>query len=342
MLSGITSWIMEHKKTTLAIAGVVIIGIISYNAVADRQAQKEAEVSAEKSAKQENVKSDFDIEQEKLVKKHGAPKKGFRWTDDGKLQAIGDKGMTSEDVIYAYVRGLSTLDFSNAQRYSYKTDVVKSYQGFYEAEQDFTYNKNFQKGMYKQVLLSLRPNKIEDTALFADYKTSITMNIELLDLSNKDFWLKDKDKIFQDLKKYKVNERDTTKMKDYLFNYVLSYYSGEKPKTRNVKVNFVMQQTMDGSWLVTNDAELDALAKYQDGEIVVNQILDQFERWIGKSSEDVTPDAKIENTEIGNVNGNIENKKDSDNVNPYSRPNNDNDKINQNEPKDDAPTVIER
>ncbi|AJH02937.1 hypothetical protein AS86_6038 (plasmid) [Bacillus thuringiensis HD1002] len=139
-----------------------------------------------------------------------------------------------------------------------------------------------------------------------------------------------------------MNERDTTKMKDYLFNYVLSYYSGEKPKTRNVKVNFVMQQTMDGSWLVTNDAELDALAKYQDGEIVVNQILDQFERWIGKSGEDVTPDAKIENTEIGNVNGNIENKKDSDNVNPYSRPNNDNDKINQNAPKDDAPTIIER
>ncbi|MRB31244.1 hypothetical protein GH891_32305, partial [Bacillus thuringiensis] len=61
MLSGITSWIMEHKKTTLAIAGVVIISFISYNVAADRQAKKEAEVSAEKSAKEENVKSEFDI-----------------------------------------------------------------------------------------------------------------------------------------------------------------------------------------------------------------------------------------------------------------------------------------
>lgn len=333
---------VEHKKTTIAIGSTVVICFFGYNAMADRQAQKEEQVMAEKEAKQNDVKSDFDIEQEKLIKRYGTPKKGFRWTDDGKLQALGDRGMTSEDVIYAYVRGLSTLDFSIAQRYSFKTDVVKTYQAFFESENDFTYNKNFQKGMYKQVLLSMRPNKIEDTALFADYKTSITMNIELLDLSNKDFWLKDKDKIFQDLKKYKMTERDTTKMKDYLFNYVLSYYSGEKPKTRNVKVNFTIQQTTDGSWLVTNDSELDALAKYQDGEIVVNQMLDQFERWIGKSDQDAKPDETIENTEIGNVNGNVENNKNSDNVNPYSRPSNDNNKINKEEHKDDAPTVIER
>lgn len=325
MFSSVKDWIVDHKKISITIFVLLIFGYFIVTASIQRNADKEAEVNASNKQTVE-AKSDFDRDQEKLVKKYGKPKKGFRWNDEGKLQAVGEKEMKSEDVIYAYVRGLSTLDFSNAQRYSYKTDVVKTYQGYFDAEQDFTYNKTFQKGMYKQVLLSMKPNKIVDTALFAEYKTSITMNIELLDLSNKDFWFKDRDKIFNDLKKYKVTERDTTKMKDYLYNYVLSYYSSEQPKTRNVKVNFVLQQTVDGSWLVTNDAELDAIAKYQDGEIVVNQILDQFERWIGTGDNaSVDKNKTIENSEIGNANGNVDNiTGGSDNSNPNSRPNHDN------------------
>src|SRR5690606_33034944 len=130
--------------------------------------------------------SEYEQEQELYIQRYGEPKEGFRWNEDGELIPIGSIGKTQEDVIFTYLRSLTTLDFANAQRFSYKTEVVKQYQRFFDTESDFSYNNTFRKGMYKQVLLSMKPNRVVDLATFANYKAAVTMNIEIIDLTNKD------------------------------------------------------------------------------------------------------------------------------------------------------------
>lgn len=270
--------------TATFIGVLILIGLFIFANIKLNEQQREEE-KASKPQVEETTEttsnSEYAQDQAKYIEKWGEPKEGFIWTDDGQLQAIGSIDKTPEDVIYSYVRSLSTLDFANAQRYSYKTQTVDTYQKYYDTESEFTYNKDFEKNMYKEVLLSLKPNKIVDMATFADFTQAVTLEVEVLDLTNKDFWLDDREKLFEELKKYKIVERDTTKMKEFLYNYVLEYYQSPEPKTRTVKVSFVMEQTTEGAWLVTNDADLDAVAKYQDGETVVSQIIEQFDKYTG-------------------------------------------------------------
>lgn len=300
IVKGVGFWIRDHKGLTITIGVVVfIIGLFVTANIYQAHKQKSLQAQTEMHSKSDSNKmSEYDREQQQLIQKYGKPKKGFRWTDDGQLMAIGSIGKTPEDVAYTYVRSLSTLDFANAQRYSYKTQTVKTYESFFDSDEDFSYNTDFKQGMYKQVLLSMKPIKITDMTSFADFKQVVTMQIEMLDLTNKDFWLPDKDKLFNELKKYQVTEKDTTKMKDFLYNYVLQYYSSPKAKTRLVNVNFVLEQTMDNAWLVTNDSELDAIAQYQDGATVVDQVLDDFDTWL--SQQDVSSDSG--NTDLGTSN----------------------------------------
>lgn len=288
-LKNIGSWFWEHKKTSIALLIVIfIIGLFItadiYQAEKKKAASEIAAKMAKANKKAGGKQTKFEQLQAQYIKEYGKPKRGFVWTEDGQLQAIGSLGKTPEDVTYTYVRSLSTLDFANAQRFGYKTQTSSTYEGFYNSDNEFTYNQNFLKGMYKQVLLSLKVNKTVDVTTFADYKDVVTLNVNVLDLSDKDFWKKDKNKIFKELEKYSVYEKDTTKMKQFLYKYVLNYYSSPKAKMTNVNLSFTLEQTIDNAWLVTNDSDLDAYAQYQDGEVVVDEILDQFDNWEAKNS----------------------------------------------------------
>ena len=266
---------------------ISVVGIRSYNQ--NKKAKEEA-AKAEQAAKEADLTkvdlknlSDFDKEQVRWIERYGTPPKGFRWKDDGTLQALGDPNLKDTDVAYAYIRALSTLDIATAQKYSNKTNVITSLNRYYSTEADFTYDENFRKDMFKQVLLSIKPVKITNVANFANFRNAITMKIEVLDLTNKDFWKKDSSKIFKDLKDYKKTEQDTTKAKNYLYKYVLDYYKSEKPAKHEVEINLVLDQDKtSGGWIVVKDKDLDNIAKYADGELVVNNILAAYDEWLSK------------------------------------------------------------
>lgn len=289
ILSGVFGWCASHKKTTIALVSLLVF--ISLLVIADKYTEsKEAsanENSEEQGSEENTNQTEYDKEQQRLVEKYGEPKEGFRWTEDGALQALGEADKTSEDVAFIYVRSLSTLDFANAQRYGYKTQTINTYTGYYDQDEDFSYNKGFESDMYKQVLLSMEPLNVVSTATFANFKEVITLEVNMLDLTNKDFWRAEEETLFKELKKYRLDERDTTKMKEFIYNYVLSYYTSKDAKTRTVSLDFTLEQTIDGAWLVTNDSDLDAIAQYQDGETVVNDILSKFDDWVSSQDDEV-------------------------------------------------------
>lgn len=284
--------LLKNKKLVGIIGGVlafiiILVGVRSYNT---SKKEKEAAEKAAQEAQQTDVTkvdlkslSDFDKEQVRWIERYGNPPKGFRWKDDGTLQALGDPNLKDTDVAYTYIRALSTLDIATAQKYSNKTNVITSLNRYYSTEADFTYDENFKKDMFKQVLLSIKPVKITNVANFANFRNAITMKIEVTDLSNKDFWKKDSTEIFKNLKEYKKTEQDTTKAKNYLYKYILEYYKSEKPAKHEVEINLVLDQDKtSGGWIVVKDKDLDNLAKYADGELVVNNILASYDEWLSK------------------------------------------------------------
>lgn len=286
--------ILKNKKIMGIIGGILVFiiligGIRSYNS--SKKAKQAAELEAQKAQQTDITKvdlkslSDFDKEQIRWIERYGTPPKGFRWKDDGTLQALGDPNLKDTDVAYTYIRALSTLDIATAQKYSNKTNVITSLNRYYSTEADFTYDENFKKDMFKQVLLSIKPVKITNVANFANFRNAITMKIEVTDLTNKDFWKKDSSKIFKDLKEYKKTEQDTTKAKNYLYKYVLDYYKSERPAKHEVEINLVLDQDKtSGGWIVVKDKDLDNIAKYADGELVVNNILAAYDEWLSKET----------------------------------------------------------
>ena len=91
--------------------------------------------------------------QPELRKSFGTPPEGFIWDLNGKAISLGDKSMSSEDVLYAYIRSLSTLDLATAQKYSRDAKVVESVytvtvsmldltaKDFWEKDKDSLYKK---------------------------------------------------------------------------------------------------------------------------------------------------------------------------------------------------------
>lgn len=278
-------WMIAHKKAT-AILGVVVLFIILlivanvYDSNKTKAEQEILELEAEEEL------SEFDKDQMRYVERWGEPTEGFRWDDNGSLVALGEVGRTPQEVAYIYMRSLSTLDFANAERYSYKTTVIDEYSKFYQTDNEFSYNRNFESNIYKEVLLSIEPLDISSTATFASFKEVLTMQVNMIDLSDKDFWLDDWKELFKELRKYRVEERDTTKMRQFIYDYVLAYYTSSDRKMKTYDVDLVMEQTRDGAWLVSNDSDLDAIAQYQDGELVVNTILNNYEDWASSLDEE--------------------------------------------------------
>ena len=111
--------ILKNKKIMGIIGGVLVFiiligGIRSYNS--SKKAKQAAELEAQKAQQTDITKvdlkslSDFDKEQIRWIERYGTPPKGFRWKDDGTLQALGDPNLKDTDVAYTYIRALSTLE----------------------------------------------------------------------------------------------------------------------------------------------------------------------------------------------------------------------------------------
>lgn len=183
-----------------------------------------------------------------------------------------------EEVGYLYIRALSNLDLETAFKYSYKTKILSKYQSFFEKDTEFNYKLNFDRNLYKQALLSLTIQGVQDTVTLSPKQAAMTFNIEALDLTNKDFWVKDKEVIFNTLAKYRITESDTTKAREYLYNYILNYYSSPEAKKIQKSVTFKIEKVYRTNyWVITDDLSLDAVLSNHEGESIITYIMNQFE-----------------------------------------------------------------
>lgn len=278
------------KKNTKLTVVIVIVAIvlagfrISSNMKAEKEKEDEKLKVRQELMEQANSGTDEGDSilmqmQSDLEKSYGKVPEGFIWETDGTVLSLGDKSMSSEDVVYSYFRGLSALDMSTVERYSRNSLVVESYSGYFdETNKNTDYLDQFIRNMYKQCLLSIQIEGIEDQAVFAENKQVFTVNAKMLDLTDKDFWEKDRDEIFNKLYLYDSDESDTAKGDMYLFDYILGYYESGKAGLRDVNFNVTVQRypDLDSGWLVSIDTDVDDACQYKDGKLVVNYIKEVY------------------------------------------------------------------
>lgn len=277
----------NHIITLAIVAGV--IGLIGFKNSLERKASEEdAKQKAKETAEeyqrthQQGTEFSYDYDavlQKNLVKKYGDPPEGFKWSVTGDLVAVGSDTMNAEDVLYTYLRSLSMLDFYTAQEYSEDSNVVSTYQDYYANYGIEDYYDDFLRKQYKYALTTLEILQIGDTAVFADGTENVTVKLNMIDLTDKDFWLKDKDTLFDTLFNYKVYQDDDTKADQYLYDYIYNLYEqGSLPK-KEVDVEIVLGKSAGGGWLVTNDKELDAALGYDWGTDIAKFIQDEYQQY---------------------------------------------------------------
>ena len=281
-------FIEKHKKL-LIIAGVVLLVLIYIinGVISTRKAEKRQEDSdkiTEELLQKANSNTDDSDNilmqmQPDLVKTYGKVPDGFIWETDGSVLSLGDKSMSAEDVVYAYFRGLTSLDISTVERYSRDSTVVNTYGDYFnEQNKNTDYTDQFLRNMYKECLLSMQVEGIESESVFAENKKVYTVKVKMLDLTDKEFWKADQDEIYKNLYLYDSDEADSTKSDMYLYDYILDYYKSDLAGLRETTFDITVQRypDLDSGWLVSVDTDVNDACQYKDGKLVVSYIRDMY------------------------------------------------------------------
>lgn len=285
--------IKKNKKNTVAVVAVILLLVAFWNSnyrnkqtttQKDKIEQTETETNTNPSVEYvEGTDAYLMSMQEELRKNYGTPPKGFIWDISGELISLGDKSMSSEDVLYSYVRALSTLDFSIAEKYSRGASVVNTFSEYLSAQnaKQSDYQEAFLRNMYRVALTSLEVEEVESSAKFAKNKVSYTVRMNMLDLTSKDFWEKDKESLFRELDNFDYKENDSTKLDIFLYDYILKYYKSEDATKREVTFDITLERypDIDSGWLVSIDKDIDDAAKYTDGTLVTTYIKEKYRDW---------------------------------------------------------------
>lgn len=250
------------------------------------QEEYERRMAEIEAAKNQNLnKPDYDLHaqiQAQLTAQYGVAPDGFEWGYTGELIALGnDEEHNCEDVVYMFLRSVSMLDFSTAARYSEDSSIIKSYQSYYgvATEAITNYYRNFLRKQYKASLTSLEVEGISDVAVFADGTEYLTVTVKVLDLSDKDFWEKDREALFQQMRVYKETESDSVKMEQFVYDYLLQAYEDGVIEKKSHTIELVVSKLSGSGWLVSGDKELDAYLQYENGVDVARYIISEFSTW---------------------------------------------------------------
>lgn len=253
-------------------------------AIAEAEARNKALAEASK-----NKSGDFDFHkqmQEALSRQYGEAPEGFEWSYTGELVSKGDDdSATAEDVVYMFLRSLSILDLSTATRYSDDSEIISSYKNFYTDYGDINdYYSNFLRKQFKKSITSLEINNVTDTAVLADGTEYVTLSLDILDLTDKDFWKKDRKNLWKELRVYKETEGDAVKLDQHVYDYIYEKYEDGTVGKRTVTIELVVSKQNGKGWLVSGDGELNAMLQYENGVDVAGYILDAFDDWYQKTT----------------------------------------------------------
>lgn len=279
------------KKKTIFIIGILVVICLLYSAYSSNKKEKEYQAryaEAQRRLSQGNtVVEDEEILsyserlQKALREQYGEPPEGFEWGYNGELIALSSEDLTYEDVCYTYIRALSILDFATAQRVASKSNIIDTYNEYYsEITQGITdYYSSFLRKQFKTALETIEINGIEDTAIFADGSAVVTVSINSLDLTDKDFWQGDKQELFEMMRFYDETETDSIKKEQYIYDYIYNAYLEGKVGKKTTIVDFVVGKSNASGWLISDDAELEATLTYEKGVDVANYIFQLYDDW---------------------------------------------------------------
>ena len=289
---GITIAGFTLGKKFFIVVGIIVLFIIVSTIIKNKKEQAEYEQAQreleEAQAKNANTKSDVPEEydyhammQAELTKQYGKAPDGFEWDYNGELLPLGDdKESNAEDVVFLYMRSLSTLDFATASRYAENSTVIESYKGYYETYGLNDYYSNFLRKQFKKSLTSLEVTGISDVAVFADGTKYVTVTANVLDLTDKDFWRKDEKQIYKTLEGYSTSEDDSLKVEQYIYDYIYSKYEDKTVGKRTVNIELVVDKKPEGGWLVSEDGELNAMLQYEKGVNIADYIRSSYDTWL--------------------------------------------------------------
>lgn len=288
MLDKIKNFTSEHTKLTIVIVVILVLGFFIKGGIDAKKAEEEkkrqeeytdkllAEAQQGQGDESDNLLMQM---QPELESTYGKVPDGFIWETDGTVLSLGDKSMSAEDVVYAYFRGLSSLDLSTVERYSRDSSVMQTYNDYFDEKNKNTdYMDQFLRNMYKECLLSLEVEGIDSQAVFAENKKVFTIKAKMLDLTDKDFWEKDKMEIYKALYLYDADESDSAKSDMYLYDYILNHYKSDSAEKREVYFDVTVQRysDLDSGWLVSIDTDVDDACKYKDGKLVASYIKESY------------------------------------------------------------------
>ena len=297
ILWDIRYFIEDHKKgciifgSVLLVLIILVVGIRSYNKKRKAnlpqeptQVQTQPQTTPTKEeptyvnqSYQELVKN-----QDKYKARFGELPEGFLWDRSGNIISQGDKSMTVEDTVFAYLNGLQTLDMLTVQRYSNNSKVVSAYQAYFTSRdsRNTDISTNFNRNVYREALMSIQTSSIETSSSFADSTVVVTVNAKMLDLSDKDFWEQDELSIFKNLFVYSL-ENDQAKYETFLYNYILGYYRSGQAKLRDVQFTLSLKKypSYDSGWLVYIDGDVYTACTYKEGNLISKYIIQQYREW---------------------------------------------------------------
>lgn len=287
-------------KKHFILIGVVLLIIIILSTASKSKEQAELEsrrqqVMAEQEAEQDDDYqveydeglSESEIEQQAYIDLWGQPPSGFRWNDDGELIPVSSDELTSDDVLWNYLRALSILDFSTVQKYSISSLVLSTYSGYFDDNSlgSTSYYSQFIRKAYKFALTSIEVESIGNSAIFANGTTVTTVKLKVLDLTDKDFWLEDKEELFNKIKDLYLVEMDSTKAQNYVYDYIYDAYEKGKVGKRELTVEIKLDKVSLGGWLVADDTDLNSALKYEDGVNVAQYILEEYSSWFDSNNK---------------------------------------------------------
>lgn len=252
---------MRSKKVIALVIVLILLAIL----IITRSVQKRKE--------KENALAEAGLQQSEET--------DYYFDEYGNKYIKGDTEMTYEDVIYAYIKSLSLLDFNSALNYvGSKSTVVSEYEAL-----NFNSNNNsttaLKSKIYKKMVSSLLVEDIVDTVILPN-KYVVTLNISHLDFNNKEFWTGFENDIFKELKMYR-EDRSISDVNGRAYNYVLEYvntlYDHEEAPTITSEIELTIERNKFGSWLISNDSDLLTLCSNNNGTYLTLVITDKFNSW---------------------------------------------------------------
>lgn len=281
--------ILGNKKLLAIIALVIFAMVFFIGGFVNQQKEKKKQEENQKwideqleevRGGKDNVSDNMLLNmQPDLIKSYGKLPDGYIWDIDGTLLSKGDINLSAEEVVYAYLNGLRTLDMSMVQKYSRGSVVMNTYEGYFnESNKNTDYTDQFMRNMYRESLLSMEIKGIDNSSVFAEDKQVFTVTVNMLDLTNKSFWEDDRIDIYKTLDIYNSEEADSAKSDIYLYDYILQYYKSEDAVKRDVQFDLTVQRypDLETGWLVSIDTDVDLACRYADGKLVVSYIKDMY------------------------------------------------------------------